>query len=119
MKQKVVLLLGLLLLVFAAACGASATPSAISRESIPPQPPAGSSGYGSTSDQAKSQPGGVVPAQAPAPGALPAAAADRMIIRTANLSPEKNSKFFRPRDFQPFLPVDVGSCAPCPDFKFG
>ena len=86
MKQKVVLLLGLLLLVFAAACGASATPSAISRESFPPQPPAGSSGYGSTSDQAKSQPGGVVPAQAPAPGALPAAAVDRMIIRTANLS---------------------------------
>jgi Domain of unknown function (DUF4349) len=89
MKQKVVLMLGLLLLVFAAACGAAATPSAISHEPLPPQPPASNStGGGAASDQAKSLPG-AVPAQAPDPNANPAGAAaatDRLIIRTANLS---------------------------------
>ena len=76
MKQKVVLMLGLLLLAFAAACGASATPPAPSRESLPPQPPIFKSQDGSAADQAKNLPG-AVPAQAPVP--------DRMIIRTANL----------------------------------
>ena len=75
MKQKVVLMLGLLLLVFAAACGAAATPPAPSREALPPQPPVSGSD-GSTTDQSKSLPG-AVPAQAPAPDANPAGAARR------------------------------------------
>jgi len=87
MKQKVVLMLGLFLLVFAAACGAAATSPASSRGSLPPQPPVSESQNGSAADQAKRLPG--FPAQAPVPNANPAGAAfaaDRMIIRTANLS---------------------------------
>ena len=89
MKQKVVLMLGLLVLVFAAACGAASATPGPARQSVPAQPPAdGSTEYGPGTDQAKTMPGGA-PAQAPNPNANPAgnaAAADRLIIRTANLS---------------------------------
>jgi hypothetical protein len=90
MKRILVLILGLLLMVFAGACGASATPAPSSRGAFPAQPPSTQSqDSGAAADQSKSVPG-APPAQAPNanpanPGGA-ASVADRLIIKTANIS---------------------------------
>ena len=80
--------LGLLLLISAAACGAAATPAPGAHESLPSQPLPPDYKSNSGPAQRAPAPAGGAAAQAPATttDALPAAATDRMIIRTANLS---------------------------------